>query len=489
MVTRVNNRMIDGASINVLDFGADPTGTSDSTAAFQLAMDKGGDITVPSGNYLISNINSTVAGTSLVFEEDAWIYPQGSTTNVITLTNGRCSVVGGQFDYSNTPTNSVWTPLNLAGFQCEGELFCRNMTVDADTPDTAISVVKVQGNECVVHSVRGDDLTNIGLANESLPHIVDVQNAAQDTHIKYVYGDVCVAGVIQASGLRCKIDTVLLRNATDNGIYMLGSAEDTNIGFLFYDGLEEPYVDKGKNTYAERIVIRNRGLGIGIDDNPTPSHIGWLSFIGEQPGVTAPLVQSRNSNVQSAGIIIDRVDGVSYANTDFQFNNGIVDYVKIHNNNLLKRYTNNNSSRNLLTHQLGEEFDLRDWNVILEDTTGSLGASDFFDMAVLPAVSKQSYISDLDIKCEGSFTFRCRRWDQALVEVKNQIVQDLDPNYYIRERGFQLLGTKKLYMSAPPTSFAWAVRGDEVINPVTLSGQTISWRFDGAGNWLPTGTY
>jgi len=38
-LTKVSYSMIQGSSANVLDFGADPTGATDSTVAFQAALD------------------------------------------------------------------------------------------------------------------------------------------------------------------------------------------------------------------------------------------------------------------------------------------------------------------------------------------------------------------------------------------------------------------------------------------------------------------
>jgi hypothetical protein len=56
-LTKVTYSMIDGASVNVLDYGADPTGTSSSTSAIQAAMDDiavtGGTLYIPPGTYLI----------------------------------------------------------------------------------------------------------------------------------------------------------------------------------------------------------------------------------------------------------------------------------------------------------------------------------------------------------------------------------------------------------------------------------------------------
>ncbi|CAH9013202.1 hypothetical protein VP464E531_P0083 [Vibrio phage 464E53-1] len=57
MTTKTNNRMIDGAAVNVLDFGADPTGVSDSTSALISAISAGALVSVPSGTY---NVSSTL---------------------------------------------------------------------------------------------------------------------------------------------------------------------------------------------------------------------------------------------------------------------------------------------------------------------------------------------------------------------------------------------------------------------------------------------
>lgn len=55
-LTKATYSMIQGAVINVLDFGADPTGVASSTLAFQAAIDSltnGGSVYVPQGTYLL----------------------------------------------------------------------------------------------------------------------------------------------------------------------------------------------------------------------------------------------------------------------------------------------------------------------------------------------------------------------------------------------------------------------------------------------------
>lgn len=54
-LTKATYSMIDGTPVNVLDYGADPTGASDSTAAISAAIAAGNNIYIPQGTY---NINS-----------------------------------------------------------------------------------------------------------------------------------------------------------------------------------------------------------------------------------------------------------------------------------------------------------------------------------------------------------------------------------------------------------------------------------------------
>lgn len=62
-LTKATYSMIDGAPVNVLDFGADPTGVADSTAAIQAAIDVvkartyGGSVYIPAGDYSVSSLN------------------------------------------------------------------------------------------------------------------------------------------------------------------------------------------------------------------------------------------------------------------------------------------------------------------------------------------------------------------------------------------------------------------------------------------------
>lgn len=82
-LTKASYSMIDGAPINVIDFGADRTGVSDSTTAIQAAIDACASSTgprtvyVPGGNYLISSTITVASGVALVGEGNSTAFSSG----------------------------------------------------------------------------------------------------------------------------------------------------------------------------------------------------------------------------------------------------------------------------------------------------------------------------------------------------------------------------------------------------------------------------
>lgn len=101
-LTKVTYAMISGAPVNVLDYGADPTGIDDSTDAIQAAVDAtsyGGNIYFPAGQYkLTDEIRLTqpitvigngpgqpFGGVSGAALDGSYIYQSNTTKNAFTL--------------------------------------------------------------------------------------------------------------------------------------------------------------------------------------------------------------------------------------------------------------------------------------------------------------------------------------------------------------------------------------------------------------------
>lgn len=90
-LTKVSYSMIAGASVNVLDYGADPTGVADSTAAFNLAIATQIPVYVPEGNYTVSKFNNIAFDGFTLFGEGTdktIITTNNATDDLFTVGNG-----------------------------------------------------------------------------------------------------------------------------------------------------------------------------------------------------------------------------------------------------------------------------------------------------------------------------------------------------------------------------------------------------------------
>lgn len=82
-LTKASYSMINGAPVNVLDYGADPTGVANSTAAFQAALSVDNrPVYVPKGTYLITD-TLNLTGTTVIFGDGR----SSSSINFKPLTN------------------------------------------------------------------------------------------------------------------------------------------------------------------------------------------------------------------------------------------------------------------------------------------------------------------------------------------------------------------------------------------------------------------
>ena len=107
-LTKVSYSLIDGAPTNVLDFGADRTGVTDSTASFLAASNaaiNGGIIVIPSGTYLINNLTTNRAHT--------WQGEGMQATTIKTTSSNACFILT-----INDPTwdlQAVFNDMTLIG--------------------------------------------------------------------------------------------------------------------------------------------------------------------------------------------------------------------------------------------------------------------------------------------------------------------------------------------------------------------------------------
>ena len=115
MLTKVTNSMIVGAPVNVLDFGADPTGVADSLAAFNAALAVGNYVVVPIGTYKVTGKINIVAGKAFVglgvsgetgFSDRPKIVPTVAVTGCVLEVEGSRNWIQGIF-IDGTATTGV----------------------------------------------------------------------------------------------------------------------------------------------------------------------------------------------------------------------------------------------------------------------------------------------------------------------------------------------------------------------------------------------
>lgn len=85
-LTKVSYSMITGAPVNVLDYGADPTNTNDSTAAMQAAHNTGKLVYYPAGSYKFTSITLTDGGIIGDGPNLTVLYQNSATLNGIVYT-------------------------------------------------------------------------------------------------------------------------------------------------------------------------------------------------------------------------------------------------------------------------------------------------------------------------------------------------------------------------------------------------------------------
>jgi hypothetical protein len=113
-------------TVNVLTHGADSTGAVSSTAAFTAAiaaMNAGGDdLIVPSGRYLVSNLDFNKPGTyEFAGRNNAILVAEDASSDIVSVTSARVTISGIGFDKSVTRTGGTY--LKIAASEVDVESY------------------------------------------------------------------------------------------------------------------------------------------------------------------------------------------------------------------------------------------------------------------------------------------------------------------------------------------------------------------------------
>jgi hypothetical protein len=132
-LTKATNRMISGAVANVLDFGADPTGTNDSASAIQAAINSvssGGVVYLPAGTYDIAT-GLTLSDNYVKLSGDGWFATKViATADVVpfTVTGNYCELT--KFHLSKTGSHTKSGIVVGAAGNFADRFRCREVFID-----------------------------------------------------------------------------------------------------------------------------------------------------------------------------------------------------------------------------------------------------------------------------------------------------------------------------------------------------------------------
>ena len=303
--------MIKGASVNVLDFGADPTGAASSVTAFNNALANGGSVHVPQGTYTLDGkVSLTVDNSALYLAADVTLNVSGVAAlqspfgAQILIGANNCAVIGSGPSsliqnvlgtYANTITlipgysKVLIRDLTLDGGKdlvtaTTSDTFGSGVMIIGYTPQTAVDVeatidnltirnyshygVSMYGNQTNGVKVTNCNIRDIGIADQALS---------------------VGAGIVSAiSGSNLTIANNTIKNCKQNGIFV--SSAGTSCG---------------NHVVANNVVLTCGGSGIAYLEQPT-----YFSSAGN--GVSKIVIAGNNCIENTRSGIQINVDTVGF---------------------------------------------------------------------------------------------------------------------------------------------------------------------------------
>lgn len=259
-LTKATFSMLSGAPINVVDYGADPTGSTNSTAAIQAAIDAGKSVYFPAGNYAVTG--------TLLFDNNHQLMGEskGGLAGVskITMTGSlpvfqaRTSASAATFNatFENLTVNNADTsgrPANSVGFDLTACSYFVVRNCSTRHHETGIKLGSaggltggfyglVESNE-VVNSTTGMQLTyansNRFIANRILT--CDTGMYAEGTT------DVFVTGAIESTDLGMDLQSGCQG-------WFIASRFESSGGVIFQSGAFENHVFGYRSGTSDRVI-------------------------------------------------------------------------------------------------------------------------------------------------------------------------------------------------------------------------------------------
>ena len=346
-LTKATNRMISGSPASIIDYGADPTGVSDSTTAIQTAVNENtvvfvpvgrfrvdGTITVPDGHNIIGDQGGglflnvlTTPDVSLLFKDSA------STAGAIVILKSSSTLDGLQFLHQKT--NGATTGIIQIGTGSENAVYniisnCSmfgDMTADRTGTNTCFGIYAAAGTVSTV--VYWNRINNVQITNVDVG--IKLQSQANANHISNtIVKEAHIAFWLDGGASEC-IDNIFTGIGAYNGLSyspvaivfqttgvvkyntFVGSSEMYGQAFNIGAGAETNYY----TGYFNEVVASSpadKDMLITAAESKFTGYINHLNEISSQPAHTirserfstaagfSTIMQLKSTTAQAAGV-------------------------------------------------------------------------------------------------------------------------------------------------------------------------------------------
>lgn len=256
-LTKVSYSMVSDAPANVLDFGADPTGTSDSSSAIQAAIDTGKRVFVPAGTYLIADLHPLISngylnmygeeGKTILAGKSGTRAQMGIVSTGVTANSGLLILENLIFQ------NFQYCIHYYEVFAYTHSAYITNCTFKLSSAGVGLRSGYLQRatiTGCSFTTIQDEEIGGTGaimLGNLNTTDYDVGEHLVSDNYFSYVSSTAAECHAIWATG-----NTVLINN---NRITEIVSASPGDGGEAIYT--------KARNVYADGNIILNGGNGQG----------------------------------------------------------------------------------------------------------------------------------------------------------------------------------------------------------------------------------
>ena len=283
-LTKVTYSMIEGAVVNVLDFGAVGNGVANDTAAIQAAIDSltvGGTVFFPTGTYLCST-GLTVADNNTVLD-----FAGGAALTYTTPTQILLTITGANCILQNATINApaVFDGTNVAitygVVRIQGEDFTADSCVLNNVPKAGFWFDNINNGAITSCKINGGTAEGFFTGSNTVHFGIYIDPSSSGSQGNFVIANNFINRCIQGSGSgnlgaasfeqSITVTGNVFELCWDHGFYSSGFANGHTVSANAFNACHVPVAVSGRNHVVSNntMVVQTTGTGLITDNEIT----------------------------------------------------------------------------------------------------------------------------------------------------------------------------------------------------------------------------